>query len=507
MKTLWVFGNQLSINSEGFSKIDREEDVILLIEAKSRALWKNYHKNKLVLIFSAMRHFCDELRHQGYRVDYRQVESFQEGWDQHKQAYQPSEVMLHLPTDWMMRQLLLKWRNKQKTEGLTVSFLEEPFFLVKAHDWTTLLPANKTWKLDSVYRKLRKQFLILMENEKPIGGKWSYDSENRKPPKQGLSFVEPLFFSPDEQTKEVIDYVNKAFSENPGTTDQFNLPVTRQEASEALSHFIQMRLATFGDYQDAMLEGEPYMSHSLISSALNIGLLTPLEVIHQAEEAFHNGWASIAATEGFIRQILGWREYVRGIYLRAMPEYKDVNFFHHERKLPQLYWDGNTKMNCLHQTVTEVVTYGYSHHIQRLMVLGNFANLAQVNPQDVSNWFNTMYTDAHDWVVLPNVLGMALYADGGSMSTKPYISSGQYINKMSNYCKGCHYDVKQRVGEYACPYNALYWHFLMTHEEVLSINPRMRMMYTLLDKMSSEEKLKISNQAKIHVALLDKGQL
>lgn len=507
MKTLWLFGNQLSINSEGFSHINRKEDMILLIEAKSRALWKDYHKKKLVLIFSAMRHFGEELREQGYRVDYRQTDSFQEGWDQHKRECQPDEVILHLPTDWMMRQLLVKWEAKQKTEGLKVSFFEEPFFLVKAHDWQTFLPSNKAWKLDPIYRKLRKQFSILMEDEKPIGGKWSYDSENRKPPKQGLSFVQPLFFLPDKQTEEVIAYVDQAFPENPGTTDHFNLPVTSQQSKEALTHFIQTRLATFGDYQDAMLEGEPYMSHSLISSAMNIGLLNPLEVIHQAEEAFHNEWASIAATEGFIRQILGWREYIRGVYLRAMPEYKDVNFFHHERKLPQLYWDGKTKMNCLHQTITEVVTYGYSHHIQRLMVLGNFANLAQINPQDVSEWFNTMYTDAHDWVVLPNVLGMALYADGGSMSTKPYISSGQYMNKMSNYCKGCHYDVKERIGERACPYNALYWNFLMTHEAVLSRNPRMRMMYKLLDNMSSEEKLKMRNQAKIHLALLDQGQL
>ncbi|GEM01374.1 deoxyribodipyrimidine photolyase-related protein [Halolactibacillus halophilus] len=507
MKTLWLFGNQLSTSLKGLSQINQTTDQVLLIEAKSRAVWKDYHKKKLVLIFSAMRHFARELRALGYQVDYREVDSFQEGWDAHVKDYQPAEVILHLPTDQSMRQLLRKWKARQEEQGRHVTTLEASLFITKEADWEVLLPGNKAWKLDNVYRHLRKKFSILMDGNQPIGGKWSYDSENRKPPKKGLQFVEPLLFLPDEQTRAVIAKVDQTFPMNPGTTQNFTLPVTRKQAQEAAEHFIQMRLATFGDYQDAMIEGDPYMSHSLISSALNIGLLDPLEMIHQAEQAYHDGLAPLAAVEGFIRQILGWREYVRGVYLLKMPEYKDVNFLKHKRPLPRLYWDGETKMNCLHQTVTEVIEYGYSHHIQRLMVLGNFANLAQINPQDVSEWFNTMYTDAHDWVVLPNVLGMALYADGGLMSTKPYVSSGQYINKMSNYCKGCYFNVKEKTGERACPFNSLYWDYLMVHEDVLASNPRMKMMYRLLEKKSAEEKAELKNQARLHLERLEQGQL
>ena len=507
MKTLWLFGNQLSLSLEGFSDIDKDKDKILLIEAKSRATWKDYHKKKLVLIFSAMRHFRDELIALGYQVDYRQVASFQAGWDEHVEAYHPSEVIVHLPSDWSMRELLRKWKDEQITQKREVTIREESLFLIKEADWEKLLPDNKAWRQDTVYRKLRKQFSVLMEDNEPLGGKWSYDSENRKPPKNGLTFVEPLLFSPDEQTKEVIAEVDEVFSGNPGTTANFHLPVTREEANQAWEHFMEHRLATFGDYQDAMLEGEPYMSHSLISSGLNIGLLDPLTLIRDAEKMLDEGLAPLAATEGFIRQVLGWREYMRGVYLRKMPEYQDVNFFKHNRKLPSLYWDGDTKMNCLHQTVTELIDNGYNHHIQRLMVLGNFANLAQINPQEVSAWFNTMYTDAHDWVVLPNVLGMGLYADGGLMSTKPYISSGQYVNKMSNYCKGCYFNVKEKTGERACPYNALYWHHLMTHEEKLADNPRMKMMYRLLGKKSAEEREELRAQAEKNLALLDNGDL
>ncbi len=507
MKTLWILGNQLSTTFQGFHVIDKSKDRILLIEATSRSMWKPYHKKKLVLIFSAMRHFRDELISQGYLVDYRVADSFQEALRNYMLDFNTQELILHEPADFNMRKLLREWSNMQIKSGILVTFLEESFFLVKEKEWDSLLPPNKSWKLESVYQQLRRKFSILMDGEKPVGGKWSYDQENRKPPKQGLSFEDPLFFEPDEITQEVISLVNEKYPNNPGNTDKFNCPVNQQQALETLDHFLATRLPTFGDYQDAMIENNPYMSHSLISSAMNIGLLDPLDVIRKSEEIYRKGLASLSSTEGFIRQILGWREYIRGIYLRKMPDYYHVNTFKHERPLPALYWGGKTKMNCLSQTVTEVLTNGYNHHIQRLMILGNFANLVGIMPQEVADWFNAMYTDAHDWVVLPNVLGMALFADGGIMSTKPYVSTGQYINKMSNYCKNCYYKVTEKFGEKACPFNALYWNFLMEHQETLKKNPRMSMMYKILDKMTLEEKDLFKNQAKKWIQQLVEGIL
>jgi deoxyribodipyrimidine photolyase-related protein len=507
MKTLWIFGHQLSTNQEGFLRINKSQDIILMIEARSRANWKKYHKKKLVLIFSAMRHFAEALKEQGYRVDYRVEDSFSIGWKKHHKAFAPREVIFHEPTDYAMRKLLLAWILEQEKSSLEITRLSDSHFLVSEEEWKTYLPQNKAWKLDAVYQKLRRRFSVLMDGENPMGGKWSYDAQNRKPPKVGSSFVDPLFFEPDSITRDVMFMVDEAFPDNPGATEPFTLPVESAQANALLDHFLSHRLQTFGDYQDAMIQDLPYMSHSLISSSLNIGLLEPLDVIRKAEACFHEGTAPLAATEGFIRQILGWREYIRGIYLLKMPEYKDSNAFDHVRPLPWFYWDAHTKMNCLHQSVKEVLENGYNHHIQRLMVLGNFANLAGIQPQAVSEWFNTMYTDAHDWVVLPNVLGMALYADGGSMSTKPYISSGQYVHKMSNYCDGCAYQIKEKWSENACPFNALYWDFLMRHKSKLEKNPRMALMYGLLGKMKKEDQEAWKTKAQTLLSLLDQGLL
>lgn len=498
-RTLWIFGHQLNVGLPGFSNLHKERDQILMIEAYSHSTWKKYHKKKLTLILSAMRHFARTLEEEGYQVDYKKSSTFQEGFREHRETHQPSEVIYHVPTDWKMRSALKKWSEEIRKDGITVlSFEESPLFLIGEEEWNSLLPAHKTWKLDTVYRTLRKRFAVLVDGNEPVGGKWSYDSENRKPPNKGLSFVEPTTFVPDAITEEVMKEVETQFPDHPGTTDEFSLPVTHEHAEQALKHFITARLGTFGDYQDAMIEQNPYMSHSLISSSLNIGLLDPLSVIQEAERAYEDGFASLASVEGFIRQILGWREYIRGVYLRTMPSYEFVNEFKHDFTLPAFYWNGDTKMNCIHQCVSEVVDNGYNHHIQRLMVLGNFANLLGVNPQELSDWFNTMYTDAHDWVVLPNVLGMALYADGGRMSTKPYISSGQYIHKMSNYCKSCFYHVKERVGEKACPFNALYWHFIMRNARKLSDNPRMKMMYRILEKMTEEDQQMLWKQGEAY---------
>ncbi|WP_203364047.1 cryptochrome/photolyase family protein [Bacillus sp. REN10] len=496
MATWWLFGHQLSTDLEGFQQIEKEKDIILMIEARSRSVWHQYHKKKLVLIFSAMRHFAAELRSQGYQVDYYKVESFDEGWKQHMSKHHPIHLRLHLPTDFRLRKKLEKWLMKTSEQGVEIKvFTEDSLFLVPEKQWEQLLPSRAQWKLDPIYRQLRKEHGILMDGIHPAGGKWSYDAENRKPPKKGLRFIPPLFIEADDMTKQVIAEVEQEYSTHFGSTEDFAYLVTRQQAYETLSYFIEFRLPTFGDYQDAMLLEDPFMSHSLLAAAMNIGLLHPLEVIHKAEHAYRAGLAPLASVEGFIRQILGWREYIRGVYLRLMPEYAKVNELEHTNPLPSFYWDADTKMNCLATVVSEVHQHAYSHHIQRLMVLGNFANLARVNPQQVVDWFNQVYIDAHDWVVLPNVLGMALYADGGKMSTKPYISSGQYIKRMSNYCKQCVFDPAKRSGDNACPFTILFWDYLDDHQEKLSTHPRMAMMYKNLKRIDEEEKKQIKQQA------------
>ena len=515
MKTLWILGNQLNKNLEGFKTFDPSKDVVLLIESKARSQWRRVHKQKLVLIFSAMRHFAEELKDEGYRVDYREAESFSQGLREHFNEYNSKVCFIHEPTEYSIYRFfdptegykdmtLIKSQdenNEDRSNKLLVKKLseifkniefkvlsEKPLFLLEKKEWITYLPKGKSWKQEKVYQRLRKRYNVLMEGDRPIGGKWSYDTENRKPPKEGLRFEEPLKFNPDKITKEVMKKVQANYPDYFGEVESFSWPVTREEALQVLENFINRRLKTFGDYQDAMITQDPFMSHSLLSGAINIGLITPKEVIEKAEEAYHEEKAPLSAVEGFIRQILGWREYIRGVYLRSMPEYEKTNYFDHKNPLPSYYWTGKTDLHCIATAVKEVMHSGYNHHIQRLMVLGNWANLLRVRPQEVSDWFLEVYVDAYDWVVLPNVLGMALYADGGMMSTKPYVSSGKYIQRMSNYCENCSYDVSDKTGEQACPFHSLYWTFLEDHRGLLGGNPRMRLMYANWDRQKEENR-------------------
>ncbi|QKS72897.1 cryptochrome/photolyase family protein [Paenalkalicoccus suaedae] len=505
MATLWILGHQCSTNQPWFNEINKEKDTILLIEARSRSTWQSYHKQKLVLIFSIMRHFKEELEDQGYKVDYRKADSFEDGITKHCNQYKTKELLVHMPSDDRMRKAINKWAKDADVE---VKKKEEGGFLIERDEWKDLLPDGEKWQLDKVYRELRKRFdILLTEDKKPIGGKWSYDADNRKKPKKGTSFEEPKWVKPDKITKEVIKDVEENYGDHYGETDSFAYPVTAKQAEKALDHFIEKRLSTFGDYQDAMLVDDPFVSHSLLSSSINANLLDPLEVIKKVEQAYHDDKAPLNAVEGFIRQLLGWREYIRGVYIRLMPKYKNVNELNHKRDLPEFYWTADTKMTCMKQSVGAVVEHGYSHHIQRLMVLGNFANLAGISPQQVSDWFNEMYVDAYDWVVLPNVLGMALHADGGVMSTKPYVSSGNYINKMSHYCGDCAYNVKEKYGEDACPFHALYWDFLERHEKKFRDNPRMKMVYKHVDNRSKEDEKKQKETVKLTFERMEKGEL
>ena len=345
--------------------------------------------------------------------------------------------------------------------------------------------------MEFFYREMRRKLGILMDGGQPLGGRWNFDSENRRPPASGLLIPQPHMVEPDDITREVLALVASRFPDNFGDLEPFHFAVTRRDALEALELFITERLAEFGDYQDAMLSGQPWMYHSHISMYLNCGLLEPLECVEAAEQAYREGLAPLNAVEGFIRQLIGWREFVRGIYWLRMPQYRELNALNATRRLPWFYWDGNTEMNCLRQCVTETRQHAYAHHIQRLMVLGNFALLAGIHPHDVNEWFLVVYADAYEWVELPNVTGMSQFADGGFLGSKPYASSGSYIKRMSDYCRSCRYDVKQRTGEDACPFNYLYWDFLERHRSLLSANPRMAMMYRTWDRMDEAERVDI----------------
>ncbi|MGB1614686.1 MAG: cryptochrome/photolyase family protein, partial [Candidatus Puniceispirillaceae bacterium] len=354
---------------------------------------------------------------------------------------------------------------------------------------------RKQLRMEYFYREMRRKTGFLMEGEQPIGGKWNYDSDNRKPPKQGLKIPPPTRFIPDQVTRDVLALVEREFEDHFGDLYPFDFAVTAAQARQVLDEFIAQRLQQFGSYQDAMLADEPIMFHAHIGFYLNCGLLSAKEAVAAAEQAYHNGQAPLNAVEGFIRQILGWREYVRGLYWLKMPDYKQLNYFKATRTLPAFFWTGETDMRCLNICVSDTKKYAYAHHIQRLMVLGNFALLAGLRPDEVNEWYLIVFADAYEWVELPNVSGMVLFADGGLLASKPYAAGGAYIDRMSNYCSSCRYQVKLKNGPDACPFNYLYWDFLIRHRDELNRNPRLGMIYRTLDKMDEGKQQNIKHDA------------
>jgi deoxyribodipyrimidine photolyase-related protein len=379
---------------------------------------------------------------------------------------------------------------------ISVEIRTDDRFLCSPEDFALWAKGRKQSRMEYFYREMRKKYNVLMRGDEPAGGSWNYDSKNRKPPKYDLYIPEPYFNEIDDITREVMALVSKHFPDHFGDLEPFYFAVTRQQALQTLNLFIEQRLPNFGDYQDAMIEGEPWMYHSHISFYLNCGLLLPLECVKAAEKAYQQGKAPLNAVEGFIRQIIGWREYVRGIYWLEMPEYAQKNFFDAKHNLPDFYWTADTKMNCLHQCVLETQKNAYAHHIQRLMVLGNFALIAGIDPVQVNEWFLSVYADAYEWVELPNVSGMTLFADGGYLASKPYAAGGSYINKMSDYCKNCNYKVTKKNGEDACPFNYLYWDFLIRNRDKLESNHRIGMMYKVYERMGNDKKEAITNDSK-----------
>ena len=499
VESVLILGDQLSPHHSLLDPAQRHERVVVMIETLGRMRARRYHKRKVALVLSAMRHYAADLRAAGWTVDYREADSFTEGLREHVAAYQPQRLLMLEAAEWQARQAQRTLSQKLNVE---ISLSRNTHFLCEQHlsKEGPKETAGKKIILENFYRTMRRQFGVLLEADgSPVGGAWNFDAENRKPYKgKPVPPVPkaPLSFAPDAITQAVVEKVERECPDNLGSTKGFALAVTRAQALQTLDDFITHRLKDFGAYEDAMSEREPILFHSLLSPLLNIGLLEPLELVRRAEAAYHDGSAPLNSVEGFIRQILGWREYVYWRYHQMMPGLRDMNHWQAERPLPDFFWTGETDMNCLRHVIKRVLATGYSHHIERLMVLCNFALLAGIQPRAVNEWFLESYVDAYDWVVTPNVIGMGLCADGGVVGTKPYVASAAYINKMSDYCGGCKYDAKQRIGDDACPFNALYWNFLLRFEKQLRANPRMGPNVLGLKHLDEAERLRVQQQAK-----------
>jgi deoxyribodipyrimidine photolyase-related protein len=391
--------------------------------------------------------------------------------------------------------------------GIEIHFSPNELFLTDRDEFGDWARKLKSPVMEVFYRKMRVRHRVLIDDDgKPTGGEWNFDKLNRKPPKNSLLIPKPPSVAPDEITRQVMTEVEQRFADHPGSAEGFDYPVTHTAAVGELNHFLKHRLPTFGDYEDAMVTGQPLLYHSRLSSAINIGLLSPMQCIRGAEKRFGQKESPLNAVEGFVRQILGWREYMYGIYWTFMPEYRTRNARGQTGPLPDFFWTGQTQMNCLHQTLTDLLKNAYSHHIQRLMVICNFATLAGLSPQAVNDWFLQMYIDSHDWVVTPNVIGMGMNADGGTCATKPYVSSAAYINRMSDYCHACRYKPGERTGPDACPFNYLYWTFLEANRAAFSKNPRMTMMTKNLDRIASGEMQQMREQRSQFVQLTRDGR-
>jgi deoxyribodipyrimidine photolyase-related protein len=490
---IWILGDRLTTQQLSLqnNQEHKEQVSVILIESNNYVRQRSYHRQKLVLVWSAMRHFAQELQADNWQVTYEIATDFAPPLTKWIKEQQITELQITTPCD----RPFLKYIQSLDL-NCEVTFLPDRHFLWSGEEFMTWAKSRKRMLMEDFYRAGRKRFNILMEGQKPIGGQWNYDQQNRKPPKKNLQTPEPLIFEPDEITQSVIDWVKQEQFSTYGEVEPFTWGVTRAQAQHVLNHFIEHCLPQFGTYQDAMVTGEYTMWHSLISPYLNLGLLEPKMVIEAIEQAYQQQDLPLNSVEGFIRQIMGWREYMHGIYFaqqEKLDEYTESNWFQHHRPLPAFYWDASqTDMNCLHQTLIQVEETAYGHHIQRLMVLNNFALIAGVNPQELENWFHSAFIDAYDWVMQTNVLGMGQFADGGMLASKPYAASANYINKMSNYCSDCQYNQSDRTGANACPFNFFYWDFLQRHSDRLKALGRMNLVLSHLKRITPEEQVEIT---------------
>ena len=496
--TLWILGDQLGPDNAALAGGRKKDDVLFMVESPRHLGKLPYHQQRLVLLLSSARHYAEEKRKEGWKVDYHPLE---EGatWElalaAHVKKHKPECILLAQPNNYDEQQAVEKLAKKFPLE-----ILPTRQFLLPRADFIAWAKGKKSLLMETHYRRVRQEFGFLMQPDgQPVGGRWNFDEENRKTfrdwTKSGRPRAEVAPVKPDKMTREVIALVEKHFSGNPGKAADFWLPVDRAGALQWLDDFIATRLAGFGPWEDLMVEDERLLFHSVISPTINLGLLTPRECVEKAIAAYDAGKAPLASVEGFVRQIAGWREFINGVYWLKMPEYAEVNGLGAERPLPEFFYTRETDLNCLRQTITQVRATGFNHHIQRLMVLGNFLLLAGIKPQEALRWFLEMYVDAHDWVMAANVLGMVLHADGGFMATKPYAAGSGYISRMSNYCAGCRYKPEIKTGPEACPFNYLYWDFYARHEARFARNPRIGMALKTLAKKSPAERKAVADSA------------
>lgn len=494
-----VLGDQLSKHLSSLEAGDKSSDRVLMCEVVEEATYVKHHKKKIALVFSAMRHFAEELRDDGWQVDYVQLDdeansgSFTGEVNRAVERLGPGRLIVTEPNEWRVMEMMKAWREEL---DVTVEILDDDRFIATHGEFENWAADRKQLRMEYFYRDMRRKTGLLMDGDKPQGGEWNYDSENRKTPDPDINLPDIKRFEPDTITRDVMELVEQRFGEHFGELEPFWFAVTSDQANEVLDHFLEHAIERFGDYQDAMLTGERFLFHSLLSPYINCGLLDPLEVCQRVEKAYQDGKAPLNAAEGFIRQIIGWREYVRGIYWLKMPDYVKRNFFEADRDLPDFYWTGNTDMKCLSEAINQTREEAYAHHIQRLMITGNFAMLIGVDPHQVHEWYLAVYADAYEWVELPNTLGMSQFGDGGMLGSKPYAAGGNYINKMSNYCKSCVYSVSKKTGEGACPFNALYWDFLVRNKDKLDGNPRLGQVYRTWERMDDDRRQEYRDSAK-----------
>jgi deoxyribodipyrimidine photolyase-related protein len=503
---IWVLGDQLHAGQAALASADPAESRVLLVESSSVLAQRAFHPQKLTLVWSAMRHFAVELEAQGWTVDYIEILNFTTAVQDWIQAHGIHELRLMEPADRGFRLAI-----GRIPLPVPLHWLASNAFLWSREDFAAWASGYKQLRMELFYREGRRRFGVLMQPDgrghAPLGGQWNFDHDNRKSPPKGLCGPDPLWFQPDVITSAVIEKVRRLDHQRqaeglpplPGDLEPFRWGVTRSQALQVLDHFIVTRLAGFGPYQDAMVSDEPTLWHALLSPYLNIGLLHPLEVIRRLEQAGLERQVPLASLEGVIRQILGWREYTHGLYHWFGPEYGQLNHFGASQPLPPWFEQlGGSGLACLDTVLGEVRTRGYAHHIQRLMVLANYGLLAGLDPQALTAWFHAVFIDGFDWVMQTNVLGMGVYADGGRLASKPYAASGNYIRRMSTYCRNCRYDPKQRSGADACPFNSLYWDFLARHEHELRGNPRMALVLKQLQRLPDEELEAVRHAAALH---------
>ena len=502
-----ILGDQLTREVSSLRDLDPATDIVVMAELADEASYVPHHPKKVAFIFSCMRHFAEALREEGIAVDYRKLDeedgrsitSFTDALTAAVDRHAPERIVVTEPGEWRVREEMETWHDVLDEP---IEIREDDRFLCSHERFREYADGKKQLRMEFFYREMRRELGFLMDGDRPEGDKWNYDHDNREALPARLDVPERRQFAPDGTTQDCEALVGRRFGNRFGTLEGFDWPVTREDALLALDDFIERFLPLFGRYQDAMREGQPFLFHGLVSPMINIGLLTPMEVCRKAEAAYYDGHAPLNAVEGFIRQIIGWREYVRGIYWWAMPEYRQTNRLNARRDLPDFYWSGETDLNCLANAIGEIRENAYGHHIQRLMVTGNFALLIGVEPAQIEEWYLAVYADAYEWVELPNVHGMSQFADGGYLASKPYASSGAYINRMSDYCKGCTYDVAKKAGEKACPFNYLYWNFLIENEDRLAGLQRMRMPYNTLARMAPERQEEIAADSRRFLSAL-----